>query len=206
MASPSRAGLGASGGDVRPRGNLRALDPVERPLFGPDECDAIVAWAAEHDSWTSAGVYEKNRSGVRLGERSVLGTMLPGTRWMWPLAAVIDAVVAVNDDSFRFELDQIPPQDWPSILRYDAGSADHFRSHRDVGAGSPTRKLTFVVQLTAPDEYAGCDLVFPNLGATSSRTQGTLLVFPSFEFHHITPIVSGLRHAIVGWVHGDSYH
>jgi PKHD-type hydroxylase len=100
---------------------------------------------------------------------------------------------------------QIPPADKPSVLRYDAGSADHFRSHRDSGTFSSTRKLTFIVQLSPSDAYSGCDLVFSDVGEIATRQQGALIVFPTFEFHHITPVLRGRRHAIVGWVHGPTF-
>ena len=95
--------------------------------------------------------------------------------------------------------------DRPAVLRYEAGTNDHFRPHIDVGSTNSTRKLSFVVQLTDPNTYQGGDLVFSDLGRSAPREQGTLIVFPSFLKHVVSPVVSGTRHALVSWLHGPTF-
>lgn len=102
-------------------------------------------------------------------------------------------------------LEAIPGTDRPSILRYDAETADHYRTHADAGSGMPTRKLTFIVQLSDPSDYAGCDLVLTGNRTVGSRAHWALIVFPSYQYHHVTPVISGRRYAIVGWVHGPTF-
>ena len=75
----------------------------------------------------------------------------------------------------------------------------------DAGKGSPTRKLTFIVQLSRPNAYKGCDLLFTGSRSVGTRTRGALIVFPSYTFHHVTPIMAGTRYAVVGWVHGPTF-
>jgi PKHD-type hydroxylase len=60
------------------------------------------------------------------------------------------------------------------------------------------------VQLSAPRDYQGCDLLVPHLGGQGSREQGSLTIFPSIHIHTVTPVYAGLRHAVVGWVHGPT--
>lgn len=184
----------------------------ERPLFSAEQCQAIIELAEAGGRWTSAGVYRGGPSAaarpdhaVHLDDRSTRSVPLPDDGTGWPASALVDRLVEVNDERFRFDLWAIPPDDAASILRYDAASADHFRPHRDVGPFAPTRKLTFTVQLSDPATYRGGDLVFPDRGHTASTEVGTLIAFPSFEYHLITPVVTGVRHALVGWVHGPSF-
>ena len=65
---------------------------------------------------------------------------------------------------------------------------------------------SFVVQLTDPSEYQGgrLELMF-GLGDDAATEKGWMTVFPSYRPHHVTPVTEGVRHAIVGWVHGPSF-
>lgn len=192
-------------------GNPRSFDILGTPLFDDEECDAIIAaadaLAAARNGWSSAAIHSDTDATprVELETRSVNSVPLPidpPNRWV--LDRLVAGLVEVNDSVYRFELDGIPPSDFPSILRYDGGTADHFRSHRDSGGASSTRRLTFSVQLSDPRSYTGCDLYFSNHGLTAPRDRGSLVSFASSEFHHVTPIMSGQRYAIVGWVHGPA--
>jgi PKHD-type hydroxylase len=79
-----------------------------------------------------------------------------------------------------------------------------------------TRKLSLVVQLSDPDDYAGAelqffdveeDLVDADLEAVRIATarQGTVIAFPSFEYHRVLPLRSGVRHSLVAWVSGPPF-
>ena len=91
---------------------------------------------------------------------------------------------------------------------YDENDVGHYDWHEDIFWESNfiyDRKLSMVVQLSDPDTYSGCDLELqvpeaPN--SQSLRKQGTIIVFPSFVKHRITPIMSGHRESLVSWVEG----
>lgn len=73
------------------------------------------------------------------------------------------------------------------------------------------RKISFSLQLSAPESYEGGDLEL-EIGLPSdpnrvecpdpARERGTLIVFPSFVPHRVTPVTRGVRHSLVGWVCG----
>ncbi|MDB2656544.1 2OG-Fe(II) oxygenase [Crocinitomicaceae bacterium] len=78
----------------------------------------------------------------------------------------------------------------------------------DFGAAEiSARKLSVTVQLSDPDEYEGGDLEFMINHKTvkAPRKKGTIVVFPSFIMHRVTPITKGTRQSIVGWVSGPPY-
>ena len=187
-------------------GNPNALGIHEQPLFAAADCARIVRLVGDSPAWQRAGVYSGTREGstVDLEERSARSVSLPLDDAGWPLSTIIEGLTTANDEYFRFDLVTVPADDAPSVMRYEADSADHFKAHRDAGPFAPTRKLTFTVQLSNPSDYIGGDLVFPDLGGTAPRAIGTLISFPSFEFHHVTPVLRGTRFAIVGWVHGTT--
>jgi PKHD-type hydroxylase len=89
--------------------------------------------------------------------------------------------------------------------------------HQD-GLDGPVarRKLSLVVQLSDPGEYEGADLELFQVGEdydagelaefrASARARGTVVVFPAFEYHRVTPLVSGVRHSLVSWVSGPPF-
>jgi PKHD-type hydroxylase len=63
------------------------------------------------------------------------------------------------------------------------------------------------VQLSAADVYEGGDLEFhlSGLDRTRMRRQGTLIAFPSFHEHRVTPVTRGQRFSLVAWVDGPPF-
>lgn len=189
---------------IGPIGNPHYQQIVSRPLFTPDVCASIVSLNA-HDAWERAGITnDRLRAGGYDGKvRSADYQQLPNDD-RWPRHDLATGLSEINAEVFRMDLDGLMDPDWPSVVRYDANRADHFRPHQDAGPMHPTRKLTFVVQLSAPDTYRGGDLVFPEVGSTAPRDQGELIAFPSTIQHTVTPVIDGSRHTLVGWVHGST--
>jgi PKHD-type hydroxylase len=38
-----------------------------------------------------------------------------------------------------------------------------------------------------------------------TKKQGTVIVFPSYVLHEVTPITQGTRHSLVAWLAGDPF-
>jgi PKHD-type hydroxylase len=75
-----------------------------------------------------------------------------------------------------------------------------------IGSGLE-RKLSVTVNLSDPGDYEGGDLQFLNgtgqlLTQSELRERGSVVVFPSTLGHRVTPITSGVRYALVGWMVG----
>ncbi|MEL6865931.1 MAG: 2OG-Fe(II) oxygenase [Bacteroidota bacterium] len=88
------------------------------------------------------------------------------------------------------------------------GVGDFFDWHLDFGVGySSRRKLSISVQLSDPNQYEGGNLEFQinNKVVKAPRAKGTVIIFPSFIMHRVTPITSGRRRSIVGWVSGQPF-
>lgn len=114
------------------------------------------------------------------------------------------------------------------LLRYRGqGDArgDHYDWHNDaeifpnyntpqqfVECPSFQRKLTIIVQLANGDEYTGGDLQIARQDGgnllegyeEAARQLGTVIVFPSFLEHRITPVESGERMSAVLWMNGKA--
>ena len=76
------------------------------------------------------------------------------------------------------------------------------------------RKLSMTVNLTNPNNYAGGNLKF-DLGAHAGkkrfkvceeiRPQGSIIIFPSFTYHCVTPVTRGTRYSLVLWSLGKPW-
>ena len=67
------------------------------------------------------------------------------------------------------------------------------------------RKLSATVNLSDPKDYTGGELqlrFYDQLHIFNDAPRGSIVVFPSFMEHRITPIESGKRHAAVMWYNG----
>jgi PKHD-type hydroxylase len=125
-------------------------------------------------------------------------------------AWIMDRMVRVVGDAnrvFGFALDDFAES--AQIARYGAEGAGHFDWHSDIGAGAlaARRKLTIVVQLSDPADYAGGQLQLqPDSNLRVAETaQGTATIFPSFVLHRVTPVTVGVRWSLTLWAHGPAF-
>ena len=40
---------------------------------------------------------------------------------------------------------------------------------------------------------------------TTNRNQGSIIIFPSFMMHQVTPITKGIRNSLVLWAYGPPF-
>ena len=70
------------------------------------------------------------------------------------------------------------------------------------------RKLSFVVQLSDPDDYEGGNLQLLDENGKSyiaPRKRGTVVVFDSRTQHRVLKVKRGIRKSLVGWVVGPRW-
>lgn len=71
------------------------------------------------------------------------------------------------------------------------------------------RKLSVVIQLNDPSTYSGGEFEFraphDSNELVQFRQQGSVLVFPSFFEHRVTPVTAGTRYSLVSWVDGPKF-
>jgi len=76
------------------------------------------------------------------------------------------------------------------------------------------RKLSVTINLTSPKNYKGGNLRFdfgPHADIKRYHTckeilpRGSIIVFPSFEYHQVTPVTEGTRYSLVAWCLGRPF-
>lgn len=170
-------------------------------VLTPDECARVARMADEipaqrsHIMWGDA--HENSR-------RTDLHWLYPDATNQWLFDKIVDAVRAMNNSVFQFDLDGTVGAF--QIGRY--GPSQGYDWHCDFGPQSPRRKLSVSVQLTAADDYTGADLEFFRAGhanATASRRQGDMSIFPSWATHRVTKLTRGERLSLVTWLEGTPF-
>ena len=75
------------------------------------------------------------------------------------------------------------------------------------------RKISATINLNMPEDYDGGNLKFDMgdhttekyLEVTEIRPQGSIVIFPSFLKHQVTPVTRGTRYSLVAWVVGRPF-
>ena len=124
------------------------------------------------------------------------------------LREIASHIHVANEAIWRFALTGFDLEnDPPNFISYSAGS--HYDWHLDFGLSFTTRKLSFIIPLSQPDEYEGGEFeMFPPFEEERQekiKQVGNLILFPSYVPHRITKVTKGQRVSLVGWVHGPSF-
>jgi len=124
-----------------------------------------------------------------------------GSDWLYQ--KISNLVKIANKEMWNFELTS-----WKDELQYTTYYNNGFYDwHMDFGGKSSTRKLSFVIQLSDPNEYQGGNLEFllhRNI-IQAPKEKGTIIFFPSYITHRVTNITSGTRKTLVSWIHGPCF-
>jgi PKHD-type hydroxylase len=108
----------------------------------------------------------------------------------------------------HFNLDIIGSNDNIQYTEYNSEVKGHYDWHLDIsGDSNVLRKLSIIIQLSSPDEYEGGDLEI-HIGSTPLKVpkqKGSIIVFPSFLLHRVTPVTKGIRKSLVWWVGGSQF-
>lgn len=183
-----------------------------RSVFSPEECDQIISLVLDSPKKYKlyggrvASPYKKSMV-LNQEVRKSRVTFLPSNdeECEWIFGRVVDVVNQLNHEYFNFKVDKIECIQFSEYKSEDGG---FYNKHKDqFYCSGINRKLSFSVQLSDPEKYAGGDLLLhlkdtPDHGL---KEQGSITVFPSYTLHEVTPMTKGNRYALVGWVLGPKF-
>ena len=175
-----------------------SAQPICMPSFiGADTVDEVTALALSKPP-------QQGRTHLDYGEarRCLIARIFPGELSRLT-AECISQLSQSMREFFPFDYTQNEPE--LNFIRYTDG--EFFDWHLDMSPnGSMRRKLSFSIQLTPDAEYDGGDLeFFPEVRLPSARKVGSVIVFPPFVPHRVTPVSRGTRYALVGWLYGPPF-
>ena len=93
---------------------------------------------------------------------------------------------------------------------YLSSEQGHYGLHHDIDWNNNNnfdRKLSVTVQLSDSKEYEGGNFTFSEVESPNhtSKDKGTVLVFPSYLQHKVTPVTKGKRKSLVAWFQGPQW-
>ena len=125
-------------------------------------------------------------------------------RHHWLYDRLMECITEANDVMWNFDLHGLT--DSIQYTEYDGTEEGFYGWHVDIGPRElALRKVSLVVQLSDPSEYEGGELHLKTGSGetTTPNMRGTVIVFPSYLLHRVTPVTSGLRKSLVLWAGGS---
>jgi PKHD-type hydroxylase len=160
---------------------------------------AEVDWAT-----AEAGSIQGDSSLINLEQRR---TDIIWQDFMQPLGCIARTYIDIANQAAGWEY-QLISQEATQIGKYKSDDKGHYDWHMDSGPPKDgiQRKLSISILLSDPSEFEGGELQFKGIEDKKILTkQGSIVVFPSFIEHKVTPVTKGVRYSAVTWASGPSF-
>lgn len=197
--------------------NIKPFYVYQKAAFPADFCAKVIELGdnlprREGDS-LGHGAAARDDIKIRSTERG----FFPRTAdYMWIYEHVLQFVNAANKQYWKFRIGETEQFQYGV---YKTGQ--HYSWHVDqfsepykppLPEAGMTRKLSITVQLDDGDDYEGGDFEMREpcdydkiQRVDGIRARGSLIVFPSFVMHRVTPVTKGIRRSLVGWILGPPF-
>jgi len=161
----------------------------------------------EQVDWATAITAE-----VHNAENSVIDTTARRTDIIWqdmmqPLGCIARTYIDAANQASGWGYG-LSSQEATQIGRYKCTDEGYYDWHIDSAPpkNGMQRKLSISILLTDPSEFEGGELQFKGIEDQKILTkQGSIVVFPSFIEHKVTPVTKGVRYSAVTWASGPSF-
>ncbi len=197
--------------------NIKPFYVYQKAAFPADFCDKVIEMGDKLPRRTGdslgQGTAARDDFKIRSTER---GFFPHAPEYLWIYDHILQYVNAANSQYWKFRIGQTEPFQYGVYnpgqhysWHLDQFSDPYKAPHPDAGM---TRKLSITVQLDDGDSYEGGDFEMRELSDYDKiqridgiRARGSLIVFPSFVMHRVTPVTSGTRRSLVGWILGPPF-
>jgi len=166
--------------------------------FSKEECQTIINIAKDK------GLIKGKTKGESDVRDSKISWLYTTDKIDWVFRRVTDITLNLNERFFKFDLFGL--NEGFQFTNYKAPSGKYGK-HVDRCMNISVRKLSISIQLTNPEEYEGGELYLyqDDKGNLMDKTQGTLILFPSYVLHEVMPVTKGERNSLVTWVTGKQF-
>ena len=180
--------------------------------FSDAECDWIIQESEKVLDINNAVVGEEGdkESSYRKSKTGFIHYNNPDHNELWSVVSnkLWNVVNDANRTNFGFDIGYLDSVQY--TVYHDGG--DHYDWHIDTFLDTPNafhRKLSVTVQLSDGDEYEGGEFHLRDGSGqdlpNNIYDRGSVLVFPSFLLHRVTPVTSGARKTLVAWFEGKRF-
>lgn len=143
------------------------------------------------------GLYDETRVKAR-GSHFVLNDE---TEWVYEAMASVS--IKINSENYKLDIRGFGENFY--YHTYDGSMEEHFGWHVDAGYQNPEpRKLSLVLQLSGPEEYAGgeFEVMTPTGELQALKRKGYITAFPSSAIHRVRAVTKGVRRSLVVFAAG----
>ena len=151
-------------------------------------------------NWNRAVVVNKSVVGARKSD-------IVWTKEQWVYDLISPYMLTANEQA-GWKYNIVAAQDC-QVTRYTKDGfygwhVDGIGSHTKLDGEGNTRKLSMSIILNS--DYEGGDFEMRGLENQVPRLEeGSIIVFPSFVEHRVTPVTEGIRYSLVNWFVGPPY-
>jgi PKHD-type hydroxylase len=170
--------------------------------FTPEECQLIINFANQYKKH-EGGISNINTPNHKIRDSKIVW-ILPQDETSWMYKRLTNLIMSLNENYFKFDLFGF--MEGFQFTEYQAPTG-HYGTHIDNIFDGPVRKLSMTIQLSDPKNYEGGELLI-HVGSqpeSMTKKQGTLICFPSYVLHEVTPVTKGKRYSLVGWITGKPF-
>jgi PKHD-type hydroxylase len=145
-------------------------------------------------------------------ENKIVNAKVRRTDIVWqesaqPLGCIAKCYMEMANQSAEWGY-SLGSQERTQIGRYKSTDEGYYDWHMDAGVpqNGIQRKLSCVILLNDASEFEGGILQLKSMEDQNVlEKQGTIVVFPSFIEHRVTPVTKGVRYTAVTWASGPSF-
>jgi len=171
-------------------------------LFTPQECEKIIK-LGKAQKLENAKVQDRIDKTIRNNKVSWIYPSSQNNHWIF--SRITGCILNLNLKFFNFDLFGFT--EGFQFTNYKA-PAQYYDSHTDRGLNTQVRKLSFSLLLNNPETFSGGELCIQESTKEfkiPNQKQGSLIAFPSFILHNVTPVTKGERNSLVGWITGPNF-
>jgi PKHD-type hydroxylase len=167
----------------------------------PEECQKIID-IGNNKNKIEAKIGNKNDANISYRKNHIAWLDENDIDWLYP--KMTDAINYLNNNYFNFDL-----YGFTENLQFTEYNElnDFYDKHTDSMFKGKIRKLSIVIQLSDPETYEGSNLeiYLASDPVVIQKTQGSLIAFPSYILHKVTPLTKGKRYSLVAWISGPNF-
>jgi PKHD-type hydroxylase len=172
----------------------------------PEQADRVVELAKKLPT-KDGTVFDSGdtTSVVRSYRKSKIRWIPKTEEFMWLYWELVNLIKTANKRMWNFDIQGL--QEDIQFTEYHGNDQGFYDWHVDIGESTSMRKLSIVVMLSDPADYEGglLQLKTGQTERTVPREKGTVILFPPYFLHRVTPVTAGTRRTLVLWVSGPPF-
>jgi len=177
---------------------------VYNNYFSKKFCDEVIKYGKSKILETARLSKDKINFNVRKSKTTFF------TNELWITKELNKLIENANEVSFNFDIER------PETIQFtEYSTTEHYTWHCDPfpiteeNKNNLTRKLSLTVALNDGNEYKqGFFQIKENdkiHQVEQLKNNGTVVVFPSYQYHRVLPVLKGVRYSLVSWYLGKRF-